>query len=354
MKREVRLPRSKALDSLVPAVEHFNRPDDRGRVSSVLIMLDHSFEMLLKAAILHRGARISEPRAKQTIGFDAAVRRSVSDAPMKFLSEEQALSLQAINGLRDAAQHHLLDAPEQQLYLHAQVGVTLFRDILKDVFEEHPATYLPERVLPVSTEPPKDLALLVADEVATIQGLIRPGSRRRVEARARLRSLAVLKAVTRAERTQPTDHELNKVLDRLTAGDTWKDVFPGVASLALTVEDEGIPIQIRITKKEGVPIQLVPEGTPGASVVAVRRVDEPGYYSLSTTQLAKHVGLKMPRAIAVIRYLLLQEDPKYYKEFRIGSQTFKRYGQEAISHIKDQLPLLDMEEVWRTHGPRRR
>jgi hypothetical protein len=76
VKREVRLLREKAIDSLILAIEHFNRPYDRGRASSVLILLDHSFEMLLKASILHRGGRIREPRAKQTVGFDACVRKA--------------------------------------------------------------------------------------------------------------------------------------------------------------------------------------------------------------------------------------------------------------------------------------
>lgn len=72
--------------------------------------------MLLKASILHRGGGIREKRAKKTIGFNACVRRSLSDGAIKFLTEEQALVLQTINGLRDAAQH-LLDISEAQIYI---------------------------------------------------------------------------------------------------------------------------------------------------------------------------------------------------------------------------------------------
>ena len=135
-----------ALGSLTLSIEHFNRPWDLGRGDAVLILLDHSFEMLLKAAILHRGGRIRDPREKNTIGFDACVRRALSTPAVQFLSEEQALVLQAINGLRDAAQHHLVDLSEAQLYLHAQGGVTLFRDLLDAVFNEKLTDLLPERV----------------------------------------------------------------------------------------------------------------------------------------------------------------------------------------------------------------
>jgi hypothetical protein len=131
MKREARLLLDKAIASLILSVEQFNKADELGRTSTVLILLDHSFEMLLKAAILGNGGKIREKRARETIGFDSCVRRALSDEDIRFLTDEQALTLQTINGLRDAAQHHLIDIAEEQLYIHAQSGVTLFGDILR-------------------------------------------------------------------------------------------------------------------------------------------------------------------------------------------------------------------------------
>ncbi len=68
MKKEVKILRAKSVESLVLSIEHFNRPSDTGRVHAVLMLLDHAFEMLFKAIILHRGGRIREPRSEQTIG----------------------------------------------------------------------------------------------------------------------------------------------------------------------------------------------------------------------------------------------------------------------------------------------
>jgi len=160
MKRESRLLYAKAVDSLVLSIEHHNRPWDRGRVDAVLILLDHAFEMLLKAAILHRGGAIRKPREKQTIGFDECLRKALSDGAVQFLKQEQVLQLQAINTLRDAAQHHLVDLSEQHLYIHAQAGLTLFRDVVRAVFDQDLQVHLPPRVLPLSTTPPTDLATL--------------------------------------------------------------------------------------------------------------------------------------------------------------------------------------------------
>lgn len=347
MRREAKLLLRKACDSLILSIELFNRPHDRGRVSSTLIQLDHAFEMLMKAAILHRGGRIREKRAKETIGFDACVRRSLSDGKIKYLSEEQALVLQAINGLRDAAQHHLLDISEGQLYVHVQSGVTLFRDILKNVFDQDLASHLPTRVLPVSTSPPTDLATLFESEVAEIVKLLKPGRRRRLEALARIRPLAILNATLQGEKGQPSDSDLRRIAKEVSGGRSWGDVFPGVAAVEIVANGTGPSLALRLSNKEGIPVHLVPEGTSGASVVAVRRVNELDFYSLGAKQLGEKVGLTMPKLLAVVDYLGLCNELKYYKEIRIGKSKFKRYSQEALDAIRKALEKESAEEIWR-------
>jgi hypothetical protein len=346
MKREAKLLLEKACDSLVLSIELFNRPYDRGRVSSTLIQLDHAFEMLLKAAILHRGGRIREKRAKETIGFDACVRRSLSEGKIKYLTEEQALVLQTVNGLRDAAQHHLLDISEGQLYVHVQSGVTLFRDLLKSVFGQELATQLPTRVLPVSTAPPTTLATLFDSEVTEIRKLLRPGRRRRIEALARLRPLAILDGTIRGEKGQPSDQDLRRLGEEVLTGKVWGEVFQGAAAVEIAANGVGPTLSLRFSKKEGIPIQHVAEGTPGASVVAVKRVDELGFYSLGARQLAEKCGLTMPKTVAVVDHLGLRDKPDCYKEIKIGKSTFKRYSLKALEEIKAALGKESVDQIW--------
>ena len=346
MKREAKLLLEKACDSLLLGIELFNRPHDRGRVSATLIQLDHGFEMLMKAAILNRGGRIRDRRAQETIGFDACVRRSLSDGDIKYLTEEQVLVLQTINGLRDAAQHHLLDISENQLYVHVQSGVTLFCSLLKSVFDQELASYLPTRVFPVSTSPPTDLATLFDTEIAEITKLLRPGRRRQTKVKARLRPLAIMGGAIRGKKGQPSDGELTQLGKEVLSGKAWGDVFLSVAAVELTAGGAGSSLSLQITKKEGMPIQLVAEGTPGASVVGVRRVNDQDYYSLGATRLAEKPGLTMPKAVAVVDYLGLRDDPKYYKEFKFGKSRHKRYSQEAIKAIKVALTERSVDDIW--------
>ncbi len=349
MRREVKLFHKKALDSLILSIEHFNRPDERGRVSAVLILLDHAFEMLLKASILSKGGKIRERRARETIGFDTCVRRGLSDGNLRFLSDEQALTLQTINGLRDAAQHHFIDISEQQFYLHAQTGVTLFRDLLTAVFKEDLATFLPARALPVSTAAPVDIATLFETEAAEIKKLLGPKKRRQTEADARLRPLAIFDATIRGEKLQPSNQELRTTGKALLEGKSWQEVFPGAGSVNLTTDPNASAISLRITKKEGIPVQLVPEGTPGASVVAIKRVNELDFYNLGRDQLASAIGLSGPKTTALIWHQKFQNGDDYFKEIPIGKSKFKRYSQKAIALLKAAIQKENLDQIWKDY-----
>ncbi len=351
MKKESKMLLDKALDSLMLSINSFNSPFDRGRVSSVLILLDHSFEMIMKAAILHKGGKIREKGKKETIGFDNCVRKGLSDSVLKFVTNEQAMVLQTINGLRDAAQHHLLEISESQLYIHVQSGLTLFSDLLLRVFGINISSVLPNRTLPVSTEMPLDLEMMFDYEIAKIKEMMKPGKRKQTEAEARLRPLAILDSVIKGEKGQPTKRQLNDIKNEITSGKTWQKIFVGAASIRISTEGSGPSISLRISSKEGEPIQLVPEGTPGASVVAVRRVNELGYYTLTLNQVAREVKLTPPKTLAVIRSLGLQENSEYFKEFNMGSQKYKRYSAKVTVAIKEKLKVTTLDEIWRKFNP---
>lgn len=266
---------------------------------------------------------------------------------MNCLTEDQAITVQIINSFRDAAQHYLLDISEQQLYVYAQAGVTVFNAVLKSVFDVTLADRLPERVLPVSTSPPRDLHSVIADEFTEIRKLVQPGSRRQLQARAKLRGLAIIESSLQGIRSQPSQLELQRLVRLIQQKKSWQELFPGVASLRMDTEGTGLSVSIRITKKEGQAVTLVPEGTPGATVIAVKRVDELGYYSLGLNDLAEKLDMTRPKALALIHYLKLQESGEYFKIIRLGKSTFKRYSRKALEELRIALSNIDMDEVWR-------
>ena len=352
MRRETRHLLTKAVDSLILSVEHYNRPSDRGRVDSVLILLDHAFEMLLKAAIIQRGGKLRKPGENHTITFKECLGKASSEEEVQFLTADQELELRTLNSLRDAAQHYLLDLSEQHFYIHVQAGFTLFRDVYRSVFDKELHAQLPARVLPISTTPPTDIFTVFEDEAEEIQRLLKPGRRQRVEARAKLRGIAIVDRAIHGEDRQPTDGELRKYGDSVSSGKEWHDVFPGVATIQLTATGTGPSLDLRISKREGIPTHLVPEGTPGATVVAVHKVDALGFYNLGRGQVASHLDLTGPKTTALIWYFKMKDDEEYFRRVTIGKSSFDRYSQKAIERLREEIKTLDINEVWNSYKTR--
>lgn len=346
MRKGARFLFEKSIDSLLLSIEHFNRPWNRGRPEAVLILLDRAFELLLKSIILHKGGKIRETGARETIGHEKCVRKCITEAKVKCLTEDQGLTIQIINSFRDAAQHDIVELSERDLYTYSQAGVTLYRDIIRKELKADLKSYLPERVLPISTEPPKDLHTMIEADFKEIKELVKPGARRQIEAKAKLKALAIIESSLEGVRSQPTEYEMQKLIKQVQTGRKWQDIFPGVAGLELSIEGSGIGVNIRITKKEGEAVHIVPEGTPGATVLTIKKVNELDFYSLSSTDIAKKLGITPPKLVALIASMGLQNSEECYKKIKIGKSEFKRYSPKALDALAKKLPEVDMDQIW--------
>ncbi len=343
----------KAADSLVLAVDHFNRVWDRGRTEAVLIMLDRAFELLLKAIIVHRSGKIREKgNSSLTIGFDRCLRKCISEEPAKCLTEDEAVTLQNLNSLRDAAQHYFTELSEDLLYVYAQSAVTLFDKLSTEVLGLTLKDVMPNRVLPVSPKPPRDFGLILDAEFGDIAKMVAPGSRKGLGAKARIRSVAILQSSLDGQKSQPSDRELDGIVRRIRAGDGWRTIFPGVATLRIDPNAAGPGLALRITKNQGEAIRLVPEGQPDATVVAVKRVNELDFYSMGLTDIAKKLKITAPKLLALIVADDMQSNPDYFKLVRIGKVALKRYSPKALDRLHARINEVDLGAIWQQHRPR--
>jgi hypothetical protein len=203
---------------------------------------------------------------------------------------------------------------------------------------------------------PIDLHTLFDKQTKEIEKLLGPGTRRRTEGYARLRPLAILDATIRGEKLQPSTGELRSKAKELSRGKSWEDIFPGAASITFT-KNEGDghahAVNLRITKKSGIPVELVPEGTPGASVVAIKRVDELSFHNLGRDQLAGHLKLSGNKTTAAIWRFDIQKDPDCFKEVIFGKTSFKRYSQRAIEKVQECLATKPIDVVWEEYKKER-
>jgi hypothetical protein len=148
MRRRVpRLLKEKAVASMRRMTAAFNGLADEGRQTSVLLALHHGLEMLLKAALRERNVEVFDRDTARSIGFEKCLRLSRQHLG---LSEDQLGLLRAIDAMRNDEQHWLASVDEGLLYVHTRAALTLFDEVLGEVFNERLADHLPERVLAAS------------------------------------------------------------------------------------------------------------------------------------------------------------------------------------------------------------
>jgi hypothetical protein len=229
--------------------------------------------------------------------------------------------------------------------------VTLFDDLLQRVFGEHLADRLPGRVLPLSVDPPRDLALVLDEEYAQITALLQPGRRVGHDARARLRTLLAMEAHVDPD-AGVSDKDVTRVERAIRAGSPREEVFPRLEEIATAIDGEGVRLVVHFTKKQGAPVRFVAdESVPAAGI---REVDLLKKYHLAPAELAEALGITASRSTALRRHLGIDVDGPYSHEFALSpSNKPRRYSDNALRLMRETVPRVDMEEIWRVHSPNR-
>ncbi len=135
LRQVARTLKAKSFTSLRTAVVTFNSPVDDGRTTTVLLHLQHAFEMLLRAGLQQGRTRVFDKRSGRAIGFERSIALAQQSARIK-LTDAEAGTLRAVDAMRDDEQHWYNDVSEGQLYLHIRAAVTLYDDLLQRVFSE--------------------------------------------------------------------------------------------------------------------------------------------------------------------------------------------------------------------------
>lgn len=298
MRRDARILKRKAIASLRRATSAFNSLEDEGRHTTVLLHLQHSFEMLLKAGLHQRRVPVVDGHSGQSIGF----KKCLNHAPQHLeMNEADIGTLRAIDRLRDDEYHYLGLVSEGILYLHLRAAITIFDRLLHEVFGETLADQMPARVLPISTEPPQTLDVLIDEQFSQVRELLAPGRRQGVAARARIRTLLALEGHV-VDGVEVTESDVNRVEAAIRRGGNRSSVFPRLDGLSSRTSGLEVTIKVQTTKRDGMPVRFVPAGED-ADATAIREVDLQKKFHFSRSELAEHAGLTMPKAAALRAHL---------------------------------------------------
>lgn len=351
LKREARTLKSKAMASLRRGMEVFNSHDDLGRHESVLLHLQHSAEMLIKALLFQKGKEVFDKERGTSIGIKGAVSIAQSSG---WIDESQAGAVRTIDTMRDQAQHWMIVVAEDALYINARALVTAIDRILAEHFEDSLADNLPLRVLPLSTHPIPDFQLLVNREYEQIRELLAPGKRARDEARGRVRALLSMEAHV-SDTVSVSERDVNRIEKAVRDGASIEQVFPRLMTLASNVAGEGPTIRVHFSKREGPAVRYVSGDDPGAAA-AIREVDLQKKYHWSPQQVAERLGISTNRAKALRDYLGIDAEPSNMHVFEFGSQRLARFSDNAMKLLEANNNPKTIDAAWaaRSHRGRRK
>lgn len=343
LKREARTLKTKAIASLRRGLEAFNSYDDHGRPESVLLFLQHTCEMLIKALLVQKGQDVFDKKKGTSIGLEKGLNIAQSKA---WITSAQAGSVRAVDAMRDQAQHWMIVVPEDVLYINSRALITTIDELLQGHFDDTLADNLPLRVLPLSTKPIPDFDVLVNREYEQIRELLAPGRRARDEARGRISALLAMEAHA-SEAVSVSKRDLNRIEEAVRNNIPVARVFPRLMTLANDVAGEGPTIRIRIVKKEDAPPVRFVSGDDPQAAAAIREVDLQRKYYMSPSQLADKVKLTTAKSKAVRDFLGIDADDANVMVFEFGSQKHPRYSDNALRAMKDAITPELVDQAWR-------
>ncbi len=341
MKRKTRLLLERSVNSLVLGIELFNRPSDRGRVESVVMLLDHSFEMLLKSAIFEKTGRIRAPRERFNYTFDKCI--DICRSRLGALSDDEALILQNLNGFRDAATHDVLIIDEGLLYSHVQSAVNISAKMLKEVFRRSLASVLPKRILPVTAMVPQDIQILVSTDLESIRSMLSGKHRREDEAEARLRAYQVMEKNLRVMQGESGKRcSPQQLIQRMKKGE-WRTALPMVAGLVQATPG-GIPISIHVTKSQGIPVRIDKDAP---QTIAFRYIRPEDKYPHLTSELAVKLDISTNKVVGLAKLLGLKGNDDYHMTMRIGkTSNVHRYSHKALQLLDVAIKKDGLDALW--------
>lgn len=341
-----------AVESLTLSLELYNRPSPVARDHAVPMLLGHAFEMLLKCLIFQSRGSVRDKGDELTHSFGRCIAIAADDL-LVLTANERAL-LAALKQDRDCATHDSIAMSEQMLWVHMRSAVTVVRRILRDELRLDLSDMLPSRVIPVSTEVPRDLQVLVADELEIVLSLLAPNTRKGPDARARLRPLLSLDGAATGRLDPPTEREVLRAETALRRGVEWQHVLPGLATLSVSPVEPGGDAQEVVLKvgkgADGIPVR---KARREDEALAYRSMDPFEEYGGKLSTFGSKLGLSQQQGYALIRHLGIKDDDAAYFCRRTKNGNIQYQGLSARAFDLAQKALdhgLDLAEITRQYN----
>lgn len=340
--------RDRSIQSITLATELFNRPTDCARPHTVVILLHHSFELILKSLIVaRRGTAFDEARG-YSYGFDKCL---VIAQEENLITADHRKFLSILDNARDGAIHYYQTISEPILYIFAQASVSLFNELIKASTGKGLLEFLPHRVVPLSAISPQQLGRVLDEEFEALRKLLHSPDTNKQHALAMLRPLMAFKIGGEEQHRRMTNEELEVAAENLAAADTWRVVFPEIAKVEFDSAGEDIAVRFKVVKEsaDALPVRVLKpdEAHLAKGVIIHKEINILDKFNMGLNDVARHLKLTAPKTLALVREYSIQKDTEAFRPISFGRSKMNRYSKRTIDLLKDKVADADM--VWKKH-----
>lgn len=320
-------------ESLVLAIEIFNRPMDTSRKEGTLLLLNHSLEMLLKAILFEKTGKIKAKRDKFNYGFEKCINICLAN---DIIELDDALLLKNVNAFRDEAAHDILGISEGVLYVHVLSALSIYEKLLRRLSKENLSSFLPNRVLPVTANPPRDITILIKEEMTEIASLLAKGKRQQDQAENKLKTLLIMENNIRELYDERSLSSSKSVIRKVKKKVPLEVILKYSSNLVLAQGGtSGTPVSLHITKNEGIPVRI-DKDAPHALVLKYVSTEE--RYPFLTKELAKKLKISVNKLVWFVKLFDIEQDESFRTQIRMsGELKLKRYSSRAYELFRNAI-----------------
>lgn len=356
LSRETRALLNKANDSFVLAVELFNRPQEHARNHSVVLLLAHSFEMLLKAGILARGGNIRTSSGERTHTMSKCISIAFSSEGIAFLERAEEEVLRAVSIVRNQEQHHFAEITERALSILMAWSTDTYGKILRRVFDRDLGSVLPLRSAPDFAVSPETLVRLLNDDVLDAKSLFRDHPRSISIISAKLRGWASINAALDGSDSDVKIREaqIRQTFDELIRKSTDAPaIFAALERAPDVTRGSSISLELRFGTDTGADaaLRVVPAAADDPEAVHIRPDRFPDEHVLSPQDVYNHLGITNPKMRALGQFLGFdyENGDIYVHVIKGGKVPLLRYSALAQETLEQGLRDHDLDDVWAWH-----
>ena len=115
--------------------------------------------------------------------------------------------------------------------------------------------------------------------------------------------------------------------------------------MGTSVEGDGVPLKVHITKKVGAPVRYIGGDDP-AEAAALREVDLRKKFHTQSKELAEKLKITVPRSKLLRETLGIDGNPTCRHVFEFGSQKIPCYSDNALRLMKEWLAANSIDDLW--------